>query len=92
MPIDVPLGNQENSILQRNLNRLEFLTTMKRHGLLGHEKSKGLIVYADDQNINLTSMKLLLDMFGVADKLVTCTDGKAVCEYFDSLLADIQLN
>ena len=66
---------------------LKFLSTMDENKLLDSSTLTGNVVFADDQFVNIQNVKRHFKDLGISDKLITCSDGQYVLEYFDELLS-----
>ena len=88
----IPKGDlgKKSAALADNKNLLDFLLTLKRHGLLDDTATFGRVVYADDQYINQQAMQLNFQDIGISHKLVIFSDGLDAVNYIDGLLKDIE--
>ena len=60
---------------------------MDENKLLDGSTLTGNVVFADDQFVNIQNVKRHFKDLGISDKLITCSDGQYVLEYFDELLS-----
>ena len=74
-PKESQFANQ-NLMLTENQNLIDFLHTLKLHGLLEDGTDSGLVLYADDQAVLREQMKAHFFDMGIQEKLIMFNDGK----------------
>ena len=81
-----PLEVQRGDDLPHFTNFVKFLKKLDKFDLLEEINRDAKVVYADDQFVNQHTVAKNFEEMGIADKLVTFSNGQDVIEYLEGVL------